>query len=88
MTYTGNFQPEIVKIYETAVTNEPYEEGLHISFLEALVKLKQIKNAPLSHYNYITGRMYREFSIEPTPASQSSTCRKTYTKKARKYSRL
>ena len=58
---------EIVEMYETTVTNEPYEEGIHIFFLEALIELKQLKNA-LSHYNYITGRMYREFSVEPTPA--------------------
>lgn len=58
---------EIVEMYETTVINEPYEEGIHIYFLEALIELKQLKNA-LSHYNYITGRMYREFSVEPTPA--------------------
>jgi DNA-binding SARP family transcriptional activator len=57
---------EIVEMYEKTVSNEPYEEGIHIFFLEALIELKQFKNA-LSHYNYITGRMHREFSIEPTP---------------------
>lgn len=58
---------DIVQIYEEACIHEPYEEGMHIFFLEALIELKQLKNA-LSHYNYITSRMYQEFSIEPTPA--------------------
>lgn len=58
---------EITQIYEKASIYEPYEEGLHIFFLEALIELKQFNNA-LSHYNYITDRMYREFSLEPTPA--------------------
>ncbi|MGI5858198.1 MAG: BTAD domain-containing putative transcriptional regulator, partial [Tepidanaerobacteraceae bacterium] len=57
---------EIVDMCESIVTIEPYEEGIHIFYLEALIELKQLKNA-LSHYNYITSRMYREFSVEPTP---------------------
>ncbi|HHY42397.1 MAG TPA: hypothetical protein GX514_06075 [Thermoanaerobacterales bacterium] len=58
---------EIVQIYEKASLLEPYEEGIHIYFLEALIELKQFKSA-LSHYNYITSKMYQEFYIEPTPA--------------------
>jgi hypothetical protein len=45
---------------------EPFEEALHIFFLEALLELKEYKHA-LSHYNYITGRMYRELSVKPSP---------------------
>jgi len=58
---------EIVQIYEKASLLEPYEEGIHIYFLEALIELEQFKSA-LSHYNYITSKMYQEFYIEPTPA--------------------
>jgi len=58
---------EIVDYFEQAVCYEPFEESLHIYFLEALLDLKQHKNA-LSHYNYITGRMYRELSVKPSPA--------------------
>lgn len=58
---------EIVQIYEKASLIEPYEEGIHIYFLEALIELEQFKSA-LSHYNYITSKMYQEFYIEPTPA--------------------
>ena len=63
----GKRYSDIVQIYDEACIHEPYEEGMHIFFLEALIELKQLKNA-LSHYNYITSRMYQEFSIEPTPA--------------------
>jgi DNA-binding SARP family transcriptional activator len=57
---------EIVEHFEKAVCYEPYEEALHIFFLEALLDLKEYKNA-LSHYNYITGRMYRELAVKPSP---------------------
>jgi DNA-binding SARP family transcriptional activator len=58
---------EIVEHFEQAVCYEPFEEALHVFFLEALLDLKEYKNA-LSHYNYITGRMYRELSVKPSPA--------------------
>ncbi len=58
---------KILSIYEQSVIHEPFEEALHIYFLESLVKLEDYKTA-LSHYNYITGKMYREMSIRPTPA--------------------
>jgi DNA-binding SARP family transcriptional activator len=58
---------EIVEHFEQAVCYEPFEEALHVFFLEALLEMKEYKNA-LSHYNYITGRMYRELSVKPTPA--------------------
>lgn len=61
---------EIVGIYEGAVLIEPFEEALHLYFLEALVELREFKNA-LSHYNYITNRMYRELSVSPTDPMKS-----------------
>ncbi|MGI6703798.1 MAG: AfsR/SARP family transcriptional regulator [Clostridia bacterium] len=57
---------EIVDHFERAVCYEPFEEALHVFFLEALLELKEYKVA-LSHYNYITGRMYREMSVRPSP---------------------
>lgn len=57
---------EIVEHFEQAMSYEPFEEALHIFFLEALLELKEYKHA-LSHYNYITGRMYRELSVKPSP---------------------
>lgn len=58
---------DIIDIYERTVAFEPFEESFQIYFLESLLELKEYKNA-LSHYNYITGKMYREMSINPTPA--------------------
>ncbi|MDD3299012.1 MAG: BTAD domain-containing putative transcriptional regulator [Firmicutes bacterium] len=58
---------EIIEHFEQAVSYEPFEEALHIFLLEALLELKEYKHA-LSHYNYITGRMYRELSVKPSPA--------------------
>jgi DNA-binding SARP family transcriptional activator len=57
---------EIVEYFEHAVSYEPFEEALHVFFLEALLELGEYKHA-LSHYNYITGRMYREMSVTPSP---------------------
>ena len=57
---------EIVEYFEHAVSYEPYEEALHVFFLEALLELGEYKHA-LSHYNYITGRMFREMSVKPSP---------------------
>ncbi len=58
---------DIIELYDTAVINAPYDEGLHLYYLEALLALNQIRNA-LSHYNFITAKMQREFSVGPTPA--------------------
>ena len=61
---------EMVDIYEAAVVIEPFEEALHLHFLEALIELREFKNA-LSHYNYISNRMYRELSVNPTDPMKS-----------------
>lgn len=58
---------KIIEIFEQAMVYEPYDESLHICFLETLLALNQVKNAA-SHYNYITGKMYREMSLKPSPA--------------------
>ena len=57
---------EIIEVYEQTVVHEPFEEALHIYFLESLIELGEYKNA-LSHYKYITDKIYREMSIRPTP---------------------
>ncbi|WP_296972009.1 BTAD domain-containing putative transcriptional regulator [Tepidanaerobacter sp. EBM-38] len=61
---------EIIDIYEKVVNYEPFEESFHVYFLESLLELKEYKNA-LSHYNYITGKLYKEMSIGPTPELES-----------------
>lgn len=62
----GRFK-EIIEHFEQAVCYEPFEEALHLFYMEAMLELNEYKNA-LSHYNYITGRMYRELSVKPSPA--------------------
>ncbi len=61
---------DIIEHFEQAVCYEPFEEALHVFFLEALLDLGEFNNA-LSHYNYITGRMYRELSVNPSPVLKS-----------------
>ena len=56
---------EIIDIYEQATVVEPYDEGLHIYFLQALLAMGDQKNA-LSHYNYITSLLYRELGVKPS----------------------
>ena len=58
---------EIVKIFEEAVLIEPLEENLHYYYLEALLEQEDIRQA-LSHYSYITSRMYQELGIKPSPS--------------------
>ena len=61
---------EIVEYFEQAVCHEPLEESLHLCFLEALLALNQYSVA-LSHYNYITERMFRELAVKPSSAMKS-----------------
>lgn len=61
------YHSKIIEIFEQVIVHEPYDESLHIYLIETLLELNQIKNA-ISHYNYITGKMYREMSIKPSPA--------------------
>lgn len=44
---------------------EPYEEVLNIFYMEALLKTGQTKQA-MSHYEYITYKLYKELDIKPS----------------------
>jgi two-component SAPR family response regulator len=61
---------EIPEIYEEAVLVEPYEEALHIYFLEALMHMGEIRNV-LSHCNYITSRLYKDMGVKPSSAMRN-----------------
>lgn len=61
---------DIVELFERVVIFEPLEEALHLYYLEALLNFGEYKTA-LSHYNYLTGRIYREFAVKPSPALKS-----------------
>lgn len=60
----------IIRICEKAALLEPFEEGLHLSLMEAL--LEEGKNGlALAHYEYVTSLYYREMSVKPSPAMRS-----------------
>ncbi|NLG87196.1 MAG: hypothetical protein GX489_08260, partial [Firmicutes bacterium] len=56
---------EIIEVYEGAVAIEPYDETLHLYFLQALLALGDVKSV-LSHYNYITSLLYKELGVKPS----------------------
>lgn len=58
---------EVINLCEIAITIEPYEEAVHIYLIEAMLKLGQIKNA-MSHYEYITSLLEKEFGTRPSSA--------------------
>lgn len=58
---------EIVVICEEALKIEPFDEAIHISLMEGLLKLGQIKNA-LSHYNFVIDIFEKEKDLKPSIA--------------------
>ena len=56
---------EVVKICEDAIHHEPYGEVLHIYFMEALMAIGE-KRYAISHYEYITSRLYSNLGITPS----------------------
>jgi tetratricopeptide (TPR) repeat protein len=56
---------EIINLCEEAIRIEPFEEDLHIPFLEALLARGRKKQA-LTHYQYITAALYRELGVKPS----------------------
>ncbi len=61
---------EIVDVCEKAILVEPYDEALHLYFLQALVELGDVKGA-LSHYTYVTSFLYRELGVKPSASLRS-----------------
>ena len=58
------------RLCEKALLVEPYDEELHLIFIDALVKDGRRRQA-LSHYEYITGKLYRELGVKPSQAMRS-----------------
>ncbi len=54
-----------ILICEKAIQIEPYEEDLHISFMDGLIGKGKINEAQ-KHYGYITALLYKQFGIKPT----------------------
>lgn len=57
--------PEITTVCEKIFFIEPFEEELHLRYLEALLEEGK-KVQARSHYQYITALLYREFGAKPS----------------------
>lgn len=66
---TGRHE-EISKICETALLIEPFEEGIHQWFIEALIEDKRTREAQ-AHYDYVTSFFYRELGVKPSSELQN-----------------
>jgi len=56
----------MIETCEDSFQIDPYEEAVHVYYLEALLQLNQVKQAT-SHYKYITAKLYQELGIKPSP---------------------
>lgn len=57
----------IIDLCEEALIIEPYEDTIHISLMDAMLRIGQVKNA-MSHYIFITTLLNKELGVKPTPA--------------------
>ncbi len=60
-----NYQA-IIENCEEGFQIDPYEEAVHIFYLEALLNLGQLKQAT-SQYKYITMKLNQELGVKPSP---------------------
>jgi len=58
---------DILKVCEEALMIEPFEETLHILYIEALIEAGNIKLAQ-SQYEYVTSMLYKEMGVKPSTA--------------------
>ncbi len=56
---------EIIEICEEAINIKPYEEIIHLSFMEALINLNQHSYA-LVHYEFFTKKLLNDLGIAPS----------------------
>lgn len=56
---------EIINICEIAIKIKPYEEIIHLSFMEALVNLNQQSYA-LIHYEFYTRKVFNDLGVVPS----------------------
>lgn len=56
---------KIINICEIAIKIKPYEEIIHLSFMEALVNLKQQSYA-LIHYEFYTRKVFNDLGVVPS----------------------
>lgn len=61
---------EIGKLCEKVLKNEPYDEQLHIAYIEYLLAEGRHQQA-LRHYKYITSMLYKDLGVKPSPAMRA-----------------
>lgn len=55
----------IISICEEAMTYKPYEESIHLYFIDSLLNLGQSRCA-LNHYNYFTSKLHHDLEMPPS----------------------
>ncbi len=56
---------EVIELCESAFFFEPFEEILHLQYLEALIEDNRLDEAR-SHYEYITNLIYQKIGVKPS----------------------
>ncbi|MGV8984574.1 MAG: bacterial transcriptional activator domain-containing protein [Clostridium sp.] len=56
---------DILKVCEEALMIQPFEESLHVLYIEALIAGGNIKQAQ-SQYEYVTSMLYKEMGVKPS----------------------
>jgi DNA-binding SARP family transcriptional activator len=71
---TGGRHQDIIGVCERAMAIDPYDEKVHVAFLEALVATNRIAHARM-HYSYITELLYRDLGISPSAELRTAYAR-------------
>ena len=58
---------DILKVCEGALMIQPFEESIHLLYIEALIEVGNIKQAQ-SQYEYVTSMLYKEMGVKPSTA--------------------
>jgi DNA-binding SARP family transcriptional activator len=56
---------EIITVCEKAMSIDPYDEKMHVAFLQALIASNRIAHARM-HYSYVTELLYRDLGVSPS----------------------
>jgi DNA-binding SARP family transcriptional activator len=61
----GERHQEIIGVCEKAMAIDPYDEKVHVAFLQALMASNRVAHARM-HYSYITELLYRDLGVSPS----------------------
>lgn len=62
-------QGKIVQVCEKVIMSHPYEEELHMHYLQGLLRENRIQHAQ-KHYEYISRKFYQDLGVKPSPVLQ------------------